>query len=115
MIKKAEDMKTTYREHMFDGEKTTELLHIVDSDQLNHSRLFSKITVPVGGSVGSHVHHNETEYFYILSGEATTDEGDGPKPVSPGDVIITGDGQQHSITNTGSTPLEFIALIILDD
>lgn len=115
MIKKAQEMKITYREHMYDGAETTELLHIVDKEELNHARLFSKVTVPVGGSVGNHPHHKETEYFYILSGEGAADEGDGPVPVGPGDVIITGDGQQHSIANNGNTPLEFIALIILDD
>lgn len=115
MIRKAEEMKKTYREQMFEGEKTTELLHLVDKEELNHARLFSIITVPVGGSIGSHVHNNETEYFYILSGEGTADEGDGPKPVGPGDVIITGNGQQHNMVNTGNVPFAFIALIILDD
>jgi mannose-6-phosphate isomerase-like protein (cupin superfamily) len=33
-------------------------------------------------------------------------------PIKAGDVVVTGDGASHSIKNTGTTPLKFIAVII---
>jgi mannose-6-phosphate isomerase-like protein (cupin superfamily) len=115
MIRKASEMKSTFREQMYGGDKTVELLHIVEKEELNHARLFSKVTIPVGGSVGTHPHHNETEYYYILTGTGTVDEGSGEIAVGIGDVVVTGDSEQHNIRNTGEIPLEFLAVIILDD
>ena len=115
MIRTEGDMTTDLREHMRGGAGTTEILNIVPTGELNHARLFSKITLPVGAGIGEHTHIKETEYYYILSGTGIVDEADGEKPVSPGDIVITGDQESHGIRNTGDTPLVFMAVIILDD
>lgn len=115
MIRKASEMAVTDRESMRGGAGTTEILHIVDPDELNHARLFSKITLPVGASIGEHIHEKETEYYYILEGTGIVGEAEGETVVTPGDVVITGDGASHSIRNTGDIPLRFLAVILLDD
>ncbi len=115
MIKRPAEMKTDVRDQMRGGSGTTEILNIIPNDELNHARLFSKITLPVGSSIGEHTHLKETEYYYILDGTGIVEEADGEKPVCRGDVVITGDGESHGIRNSGDIPLVFMAVIILDD
>lgn len=115
MIRTPKEMTSVLKEQMRGGEGTTEILNIVPPDELNHARLFSTITLPVGASIGDHTHIAETEYYYILEGEGTVFEAEGPSVVGVGDVVITGDNESHGIANTGTVPLVFLAVIILDD
>ncbi len=115
MTRKETEMTITERKQMRGGTGTAEILHIVDSHTLNHARLFAKITLPEGASIGKHIHDKETEYYYILQGNGIVEEADGEKKVAAGDVVITGNGASHSIKNTKTTPLVFLAVIILDD
>ncbi|MGM0431817.1 MAG: cupin domain-containing protein [Spirochaetota bacterium] len=115
MIRKAAQMKIKYQEQMRGGTGTATLQQVVEPDELNHARLFSHVTLPAGASVGSHQHIKETEYFYIISGQGTVEEDSGEHSVEAGDVVITGDQMTHSIRNAGKEPLEFLAVIILDD
>jgi mannose-6-phosphate isomerase-like protein (cupin superfamily) len=77
-------------------------------------RTFAKATLEVNASVGYHVHHNESETYYILSGEGEYSDGKSTKKVFAGDVTYTPDGEGHAIKNIGKEPLVFIALIVLE-
>jgi mannose-6-phosphate isomerase-like protein (cupin superfamily) len=72
------------------------------------------ITIEKGSSIGEHDHVNETEYYWIVSGEGVVTEADGDKVVGPGDLVITGGGASHAIRNEKDEPLVFMAIIILD-
>ncbi len=114
MIVKKDQLLTEQRDEMRGGTGTVTVTHIEEGAKLSHGRLFASLTLPPGASVGPHVHEGETEYYYILKGSAEVVESDGVKLVSAGDVVVTGNGASHSISNVGSEPLEFIALILLD-
>jgi mannose-6-phosphate isomerase-like protein (cupin superfamily) len=75
-------------------------------------RLLSRIDIPPGAGIGRHDHQTETEYFIMLEGAAEVEDGDKKVTVGPGDVVITGDGAAHSITNTGTKPVKMIAVIV---
>lgn len=115
MVIKNDKQKIDTKVKMRGGEGEAILKHIVDSDKLNHSRLFSKITLKKGCSIGTHTHLQETEYYYILEGKGVVSEKTLSYTVSPGDVVITGDKESHSIVNNEEEDLVFIALILLDD
>lgn len=115
MIIKNNDQKTDVKTNMRGGSGEVLFKHIVDKEELDHSRLFSTITLKKDCSIGTHTHIKETEYYYILSGEGVVTEEAGSSVVKPGDVVITGDGESHSIINNEDEDLVFIALIILHD
>jgi mannose-6-phosphate isomerase-like protein (cupin superfamily) len=115
LVRKSSEMDTIQHESMRGGTGTVSMKEIVEKNELNHSRLFSLVTVPIGGSIGRHEHINETEYYYILSGNGAVGEGSGEIEVLPGDMVVTGNGDSHSIRNSGSKSLEFLAVIMLDD
>lgn len=76
--------------------------------------LYARVTIEPGCSLGYHEHHNETETYYILSGEGVYDDNGKPVPVKSGDVTFCKSGCGHALENTGNTDLVFMALIILE-
>lgn len=80
----------------------------------NHGRLFSHITVDPGCSIGYHGHEHETEFYYILKGEAVFNDDGTEVVIHAGDICATGYGQHHGLENRTDTPVELIALIIME-
>ncbi len=115
MVIKNENQNIDVKIKMREGKGEAIIKNIIDSNKLSHSRLFSTITLKQGCSIGKHTHIQETEYYYILSGEGIVTEADGEKFVKPGDVVVTGDQESHSIINNREEDLVFIALILLND
>lgn len=78
----------------------------------HHGRLFNHITLNPGCSVGYHNHVDETEWYYMIKGEAVFNDNGKEVLLRAGDVGATGYGEYHSIENRTGEPIEFIALII---
>ena len=58
-------------EHLGGGKGTAYVHHIVSKEELlGHGRLYAKVVLPPGASVGWHQHVHDTEPYYILKGEA---------------------------------------------
>lgn len=89
--------------------------HLLDEKQRNgKSRMYARVTLEPGCSIGYHEHHKESETYYILSGEGAYNDNGELRPVAVGDVTFTPDGCGHGLENTGSSDLTFMALILLD-
>lgn len=110
MVIKANEMPQKESE-MRGGNGTIQQVQVVIPAQMIHARLFNKLTIKKDCSIGYHVHNNEVEYYYILSGEGIVTEPDGEKTVNAGDVVITGWGVGHSIRNEKSEDLVLLAII----
>jgi mannose-6-phosphate isomerase-like protein (cupin superfamily) len=114
MIRKSHQMEKEVRQRMRDGSGSVEILHIFRSKELKgHTRLFARLRLAAGSSIGFHRHEGEEEIFYILSGAGEVGEGGPSSMVGPGDAIHTGDGAGHSISNPGPEPLDFLAVILV--
>ena len=91
------------------------LIHIKDlTDQeglYGHGRMFAHVTVDPGCSIGYHDHQHETEFYYIIRGEAVFNDDGKEVVVRPGDICATGYGQHHGLENRSNEPVELIALI----
>ncbi len=114
MIRKAEECKVEYREHMRDGNGTVQITNLIDSNaELNEKgRLFGKITLNPGCSIGYHVHEKDAELFYIIKGTATYIDGETTKTVTAGDVTICPVGTGHGIANETDEVVELVAVIV---
>ena len=75
-------------------------------------RLLVDFVIPPGAGIGPHAHEKETEYYIMLEGTAVVNDNGKDVTVNAGDVVITGDGAKHSITNKGTAPVRMIAVII---
>ena len=115
MIKRSSDYLEDLMENMRGGEGVIKIEHLLtQSEMYDKGRLFAKITVEPGDSVGFHVHEGEMETYYIAKGEAEMSDNGVTALVSAGDTILTKTGEGHSIKNIGDTVLEIIALILFE-
>lgn len=103
----------TYAEHLGGGKGTARVYHIVSNENLKDAgRLYARVVLDPGCSVGWHQHKGETEPYYILKGEGVFIDNDQSRTiVHPGDICTIEDGHFHSIENNSNEPLEFMALI----
>ena len=116
MIRRASECTIEYKEHMRDGDGTVKLTSMIAGpEELNNKgRLFSKITLEPGCSIGYHVHEHDAELFYILCGEAEYNDGGKIYKVSAGDVTVCPTGTAHGIANKGEEVVELVAVIVYE-
>lgn len=114
MIRRNEEVRTQERDKMYDGSGSVLFNHLLDGPkEMNEKgRIFSRTVLKPGCSIGYHVHQNESETYYILSGTGEYDDNGTIVTVHPGDVTFTSSGEGHAIKNIGEEPLELIALIL---
>jgi mannose-6-phosphate isomerase-like protein (cupin superfamily) len=113
MIKRFSDMEKEVRERMREGTGTAEIVHVFRKEELKgKARLFARMLLPPGSSIGYHRHDGEEEIFSIISGVATVNDDGVVFELGPGDAVLTIGGASHSIANQGSEPLEFMAVIL---
>lgn len=117
MIKRAGETKTDYIEKMRGGAGTVIIENLLEKERNEFNgkgRLFARITVKPGCSVGYHMHEGETETYYIVSGRGVYNDNGVTVNVAPGDVTITTGGQGHGMENGDEEDLVMMALILFD-
>lgn len=96
------------------GEGLAKMKELATREALyGHGRLFAHTILEPGCSIGYHRHENETEWYYILKGEAVFNDNGAEVLLHPGDIAATGYGESHGMENRGVEPVEFIALIVM--
>ncbi len=114
MVIRKDEMQQEFRSELRGGSGEVTFLNLMEAGTVAHTRLFAELTLPPGASIGEHDHVDETEFYWILSGTGIVTEADGEKPVSAGDLVVTGGGASLAIRNDNEVPLVFLALIIED-
>jgi len=113
MIKRAKDLPSEVVSKRFGGKGEIDVTRLLDMEQFQgKGRLFAHNKIRPASSIGLHQHNGDFEVFYILNGEGIVDDNGSKAPVKAGDVILTGNGESHSLENTGSSNLEYIALVL---
>ena len=114
MIRKVEECKMEYREHMRDGDGTVEITNFIqgNSELNDKGRLFAKLTLKSGCSIGYHVHEKDAELFYMMKGTAEYNDNGEIRTVHAGDVMICPTGTGHGIANRSEETVEVIAVIV---
>jgi len=113
MVKRRSSYPVLHNEKMRGGEGVVIVENLLTPAELyEKGRLFAKMVLHPGASIGSHVHEGEMESFYIISGMAGFSDNGEETTLLPGDTALTQSGEEHSIKSIGDTPLELIALIL---
>ncbi len=113
MIRRNGEYRTEIRKEMRGGkgEVKIEEFWSPNSEMRSKNRLFSRMTINPGCSIGFHPHDAEDEVFVILSGRAEADDNGEITELGPGDTILTGNGDGHAISCIGNEPLVLMAVI----
>ena len=97
------------------GKGMAKLKDLATKEQMyDHARLFSHIVLDPGCSIGYHTHTHETEFYYMLKGEAVFSDNGKEVLLHAGDIGATGYGEGHSLENRSQEPVELIALIVTE-
>lgn len=113
MIIRANECKTDARKNMKGGDGTVYVTDFVSPTELNgKGRLFGKIHLDPGCSIGYHIHEGESELFYILSGTAVYNDNGTEYEICAGDTAIVTSGNGHCIANRSDEPCDLVALIV---
>ncbi|HOK04051.1 MAG TPA: cupin domain-containing protein [Victivallales bacterium] len=94
-----------------EGEVKIEKLWEPGSELKAKTRLFARLIIEPGSSIGFHKHENEEEVFYILKGTAEINDNGDIFILNEGDSSLTGAGRGHSIKALGNETLEVLAVI----
>lgn len=113
MVKAKNTMVPELRQNMRGGNGAVEVTDILKPGEYKgKARMIAKVVLKPGCSIGRHVHENEEEIFYVLSGEATLDDNGETKLLHAGDASVTLGGEGHSIANNGDADVELMAIIL---
>ena len=114
MVRKSEEKIQERCEHKFGAEGYILVRSLLNGpdEMYQKGRVFAHTTIPAGSGIGYHPHNGESETYYIYSGEGEFNDNGTLVPVHAGDVTFTGSGESHGLRNTGTEPLEIIALIL---
>ena len=114
MFKSKNDSSLEIRSKVRGGVGDANFHHIWEKgNELNpNMRLYAKIVLKPGDSIGYHLHEGEDELYYILAGRAETDDNGVLRELVPGDSTLTRSGEGHSIKALGPENLELLATIV---
>lgn len=113
MLREDKDVEREIVHQMKGGLGDVEIKRFLKPEEFHgKGRLFGKITLKPGSSIGLHQHMGDCETFYILSGNGTYNDNGTMVSIKPGQVLYVDNGESHSIENTGGKNLELIAMIL---
>jgi len=70
--------------------------------------------IPPGTSIGTHIHHNGRELYYIIEGRATMINNDEEFPVQTGDMILNEPGDSHGFYNSSDEEVFILVTMVLN-
>lgn len=85
---------------------------LTPAEMLDKSLMFNVITLPKGSTIKEHKHEPDAEIYYILEGEVVVTDNEKIATLHAGDVLFTGNGDRHSITNHCDADARFLACIL---
>lgn len=101
------------RENMRGGNGSVLIEYLCTKEELKSAtRLCARLTLEPGCSIGFHVHDDEEEIFYILSGKGTVNDAGTDRTIQAGDTILTGNGAGHAIAAAENSTLVLLAMIV---
>lgn len=113
MVRKQADQTVTVNENMRGGDGKIRLEAMLTAAELyGKGRLFSRVVVKPGCSIGFHRHENEMEAYVVVSGGGEYDDNGTTVYISEGDVTLTVDGEGHGVINNADADLVLLALIL---
>ena len=113
VIRRNGEYRSEVRREMRGGSGEVKIEHFwePESEMHSHTRMFARLTLEPGSSIGFHPHDGEEEIFVVVRGRAEADDNGRIVELGVGDTLLTGDGAGHAIRCVGDETLELVAVI----
>lgn len=113
MLRRAAEMRKQIMTELRGGQGSVEAAHILEGDELfGKGRMFARMTLKPGTSIGLHQHEGSFDVYYILRGEGVYNDNGVLFPVKAGDMGMVEDGGSHGLENTGTDDLVIISVVL---
>ena len=113
MIKYKKDIAMTVVENSGNIEgRISKNIILTPEEMLDKALMFNVITLPSGSRIKEHAHMLDAEIYYLLEGEAIVTDNDTQAVIHAGDVVFTGNGDKHGISNNSGKDIRFLACIL---
>lgn len=96
-------------EHLRGGEGVVYLQKV--NPLLCNMKMYAKITIPKGSSIGWHVHELDEETYVVISGSGVLLIDGEEKVLNVGDISLCKKGRNHGIKNICDEDLVLIAVV----
>ena len=74
-------------------------------------KMYAKITLPKGSSIGLHTHIDDQEIIYCLEGNATLISDGVKSPFKKGDINVNFKNHEHSVINDSEDDVILLAVV----
>lgn len=78
---------------------------------LVHMKMYAKITIPQGSSIGIHTHEEDEEVIYVLKNKGILTIDGKESEITEGMISLCKKGRNHSIKNIYKEDLELLAVV----
>ena len=113
MVRRKEEVRVRNVTNAQGGQGTVTFYDwLLPEDAPGHGRVFSRLVIPPGCSIGNHGHEGEFEAYCVLSGEATVNDNGQEVVLHEGDMHLCADGDSHGTENRSDRDLVLMALIL---
>lgn len=113
MIKRLTELRETVVRDAKGGHGDFINQHILEKEDFaGTGRYYALCTLAPGDSIGSHIHEDEMEVLFFISGTGHVRNDGIDVPVGPGDTNIVRSGEAHAVYNTGTENLVYTAIIL---
>jgi len=111
MIIKGEKLNGVWKEAIRGGIGRALAVDYLRPDEMAGVLMASKITLEPGASVGEHLHPETEELYLVMEGEGVGFLDGESFDVGPGDAWLCKAGHTHGLSNPGTAPLAFFAVL----
>ena len=115
MIKNSYDVRPRQIHGAQGGEGNVWFYDWPDRDELSeHGRVFSRLVIAPGASIGVHTHEGEIEAYYVSKGHPTVIDNGEEIQLNPGDMHICKNHDSHGTKNVTDEEVELFVFILKD-
>lgn len=113
MIKRVQDIKSEEMKNPYNG-RGSALRFVYEEAAELKGKIKNMFIVDLqpDSKIGKHKHEDDAEIYLMLDGVAVIDDNGIEELLNPGDMLITKQGEEHSIENKSSIGLTFLAIIV---
>ncbi|CCY07137.1 MAG: cupin domain-containing protein [Coprobacillus sp.] len=109
MIKNINDFEKVKIDNMRGGEGSIFLQKV--TPVLDAMKMYAKITIPMGSSIGIHTHEEDEEMIYVLKNKGIIIIDGKESVIEEGMISICKKGRNHSIKNIYEEDLVLLAVV----
>lgn len=95
---------------LFGDDPKMPVVGLRNPEENNNFHYVHKTILPVGGSVGEHLHSGNEQFYLIVEGEGEVTLCGKTFHVKPWSVALIRSGGSHGIRNTGDKPLVYLCV-----